>query len=204
MQITVKTTGGPARRTTISVGPIPLSGRRGFERSAFGGEPEKTCWTFSTTSTHTGSRAAIFAVMHNTAPRRRCDRLRSSALRGTHATAAVHHPCRRRGGVAAGGVGAEGDGTGTSDRMARHRMARLGSRTAPGVPQGSERRRLCRGQERRDRVSLGGGSIRKNACTGGRSGSPASGGDLRLRRTPPRPRGHVGDINDPDRFFGRQ
>ena len=52
------------------------------------------------------------------------------------------------------------------------------------VPPGPERSRLCRGPERRDRISLGGGSIRSTAGTGGRSGPPSGGRDRCDRRPP--------------------
>ena len=45
------------------------------------------------------------------------------------------------------------------------------------VPPGPERSRLCRGPQRGDRISLGGGPIRSAAGAGGRSGSPSGGRD---------------------------
>ena len=50
------------------------------------------------------------------------------------------------------------------------------------IPPGPERRRLCRGQERRARVPLGGGPIRSPCRHGGRSGSARSGRDRRVGR----------------------
>ena len=47
------------------------------------------------------------------------------------------------------------------------------------VPPRPERSRLCRGPERGDRISLGGGQIRSIAGTGGRSGSPSGDRDCR-------------------------
>ena len=45
--------------------------------------------------------------------------------------------------------------------------------------QGLKEAGYCRGPERRDRISLGGGTIRPAAGDGGRSGSPSGGGDRR-------------------------
>ena len=47
--------------------------------------------------------------------------------------------------------------------------------------QGLEGDRLCRGRERRDRIPLGGGSIRPAAGAGGRTGSPTGRRDRRLQ-----------------------
>ena len=53
-----------------------------------------------------------------------------------------------------------------------------------GISPGSERSRLCRGPERRDRISLGGRSIRSAAGTGGRFGSSSGGRDRRDAAAP--------------------
>ena len=52
------------------------------------------------------------------------------------------------------------------------------------VPPRPERNRLCRGPERGDRISLGGGPKRSIAGAGGRSGSPSGGRDRRAGGTP--------------------
>ena len=49
------------------------------------------------------------------------------------------------------------------------------------VPSRPERNRLCRGPQRGDRISLGGGPIRSIAGIGGRSGSPSGDRDCRDR-----------------------
>ena len=49
------------------------------------------------------------------------------------------------------------------------------------VPPRSEGSRLCRGPQRRDRIPLGGRTVRSAAGTGSRSGSPTSGRDRRDR-----------------------
>ena len=55
-------------------------------------------------------------------------------------------------------------------------------RTVARVPPRPQGNRLCRGQKRCDRISLGRGSIRSSARAGGRSGSPSGDGDRCDRR----------------------
>ena len=61
------------------------------------------------------------------------------------------------------------------------------------------RNRLCRGPERGDRISLGGGSIRSTAGAGSRSGSPPGRGD-RSHDTPVGSWRQGGNHDDPDRL----
>ena len=67
-----------------------------------------------------------------------------------------------------------------------------------------ERSRLCRGPERRDRISLGGRSIRSAAGVGGRSGSPTGGRDRRERHDRCGAGGKGGDRDDSDRLCDRR
>src|SRR5262249_32261687 len=69
------------------------------------------------------------------------------------ATARVYGAARRRSGVAARGARAAGGDAG--DRLPQHPIARRVRGAAAWVPPGPERRGLCRGRERRDRIQLG-------------------------------------------------
>src|SRR5262249_6503877 len=73
-------------------------------------------------------------------------------------TKSLSHACRWRGGrVAARGARAAGH---AGDRVPRRRVTSYGCKSCARVPPRSERDRLCRGQKRCDRISLGGGAIR--------------------------------------------
>ena len=85
--------------------------------------------------------------------------------------------------AARGARAAAGD---AGDRVSPRRFARAERASRGGVPPGPERNRLCRGPERRDRIPLGGRSLRSTAGAGGRSGPPAG---RRDRRTGQRRRG---------------
>src|SRR5262249_18136586 len=53
-----------------------------------------------------------------------------------------------------------------NDRIPRQRIARLGWGPCAGVPCGPGRNQLCRGQQRSDRIPLGGGSKRSISGAG--------------------------------------
>jgi hypothetical protein len=92
---------------------------------------------------------------------------------GAHArskTTPVPHAARRRGsGVAGRGAGAAADAGG---RISQWRIGRWVRDRCARIPPGPERHRLRRRRERRNRVSLGGGSIQSFASAGGRLGPP--------------------------------
>ena len=102
--------------------------------------------------------------------------------------------------MAAGGEGAAAGDAGDRVPQQRHRLTALREPSAR-IPPGPERNRLCRGPQRRDRISLGGRSIRSTAGAGGRSGPPPGGRDRRERRSFGAG-GQGGDRDDSDRLLG--
>src|SRR5262245_34619074 len=95
---------------------------------------------------------------------------RSSNDREDEATR-VHHASRwRSGSVAARGARAAAGDAG--DRVSQRRVGRWVRDLCACIPPGLERHRLRRRRKRRNRVSLGGGSIRSFASDGGRLDPP--------------------------------
>src|SRR5262245_22806026 len=110
--------------------------------------------------------------------------------------ARLRYAPRRRGRLAARGARAAGGYAGDwfpGCRFARHLPALFGR-----VPQRPQRIGLCRRAERRDRISLGRGSVRSDVRTGHRP-SPPSGCGHRCTRQPTRsPRGQSRDLDHPN------
>src|SRR5713226_2070505 len=81
-----------------------------------------------------------------------------------------HYASRRRGGLAARRACAAGSDAG--DRVPQQRVGPVVRARGGRVPPGPAGTWLCRGRKHRDRIPLGGGSIRAAAAAGGRTGSP--------------------------------
>src|SRR5438477_9668474 len=96
-----------------------------------------------------------------------------------------------------GARAAAGDAGG---RVPRRRVTRHGRAPCACVSPKPERNRLCREQERRDRISLGGGQIRSISSPGGRSSSSSGERDCRVWWHACGTGGKGGDRNDSDRL----
>jgi hypothetical protein len=115
-----------------------------------------------------------------------------------YTTARFRHPAwRRRGGVAARGTSAAG--CHSSRRISVTRRAWDACVSCSGIPQGTERSRLCRGQEPCDRISLGAERLCPTARIGSRLGESPRSCDRRSRRHVSGPRSQSGYHDNSDR-----